>query len=370
MNSHTLGDPASPFLVSLGWNEHFSSHFSEHHSAGLKPGRVARVDRISSMVLTENGSVRGEPSTDMLYTSDKEQLPAVGDWVGMMPRPRHDTDSIEVVLPRRSVLARARGGSDSRSAAREIQIIAANVDFVFATHTVIKTNIARLVRDVAQIEQSGSTPVVLLTKSDLLVDPSELLEEIENTAPGLRVHLTSGLTGDRVDELRQYLTGNRTIVFIGTSGVGKSTISNQLLGGELLATREVREYDGKGRHTTTARHLMPIPGGGVLIDTPGMRTFTLQNAEESISEAFGDISELAETCGFRDCRHEGEPGCAVQAAIAGGALNSERFASFLKLGGEMQHERSKIDKASYAEDRTRTRNRTNSYKKNIKKRGQ
>jgi len=370
LNSHTLGEPASPFLVSIGWDEHVSFHFSGYHAAGLKPGRVARVDRISSMILTDNGSVRGEPSTDMLYTSDIDELPAVGDWVGILPRPRHDTDSIEVVLPRRSVLARARGGSDSRYPVRKIQVIAANVDFVFATHTAVNVNIARLVREVAQIEQSGSTPVVLLTKSDLLVDPSELLQVIGNTAPGLRVHLTSGLTGEGVDELRQYLTGNRTIVFIGASGVGKSTISNQLLGGELLATREVREYDGKGRHTTTARHLMPIPSGGVLIDTPGMRTFTLHNAEEGISEAFGDIRELAETCGFRDCRHEGDPGCAVQAAIAGGALNSERFDSFLKLQEEMQHDQSKTDKASYADDRTRMRNRTNFYKKNVKKREQ
>ena len=368
MNSHTPGEPASPFLVSIGWDEHVSSHFSDRPAAGLKPGRVARVDRISSMVLTENGPSRAEPSTDMLYTSDKEQLPAVGDWVGIMPRPRHDTDSIEVVLPRRSVLARTRGGSDSRSSGREIQVIAANIDFVFATHTAVKTNIARLVREVAQIEQSGSTPIVLLTKSDLLVDPSEVLEQIDNNAPGLRVHMTSGLTGDGVEELRQYLTGNRTVVFIGASGVGKSTISNQLLGGEVLATREVREYDGKGRHTTTARHLMPIPGGGVLIDTPGMRTFTLQNAHEGVSEAFSDISELAATCGFRDCRHQGEPGCAVQAAIAGGELNSERFYSFLKLDGEMQRERSKTAKASYAENRTRMTNRTNFYKKNITQR--
>lgn len=368
MNSHALGEPASPFLVSIGWDEHVSAHFSEHHAAGLKPGRVARVDRISSMVLTENGSIRAEPSTDMLYTSDKEQLPAVGDWVGMLPRPRHDTDSIEVVLPRRSVLARTRGGSESRSAVREIQVIATNIDFVFTTHTAVKANIARLVREVAQIEQSGSTPVILLTKSDLVADPSEVLEQIENTAPGLRVHLTSGLTGDGVDELRQYLTGNRTVVFIGASGVGKSTISNLLLGSELLATREVREYDGKGRHTTTARHLMPIPGGGVLIDTPGMRTFTLQNAEEGIAEAFSNITELAEECGFRDCRHEGEPGCAVQSAIASGELNSERFESFLKLGREMQNERSKTGKALSAEDRTRLRARTKFYKKPIKKR--
>ncbi len=354
--------------MSIGWDEHVSSHFSDRPAAGLKPGRVARVDRISSMVLTENGPSRAEPSTDMLYTSDKEQLPAVGDWVGIMPRPRHDTDSIEVVLPRRSVLARTRGGSDSRSSGREIQVIAANIDFVFATHTAVKTNIARLVREVAQIEQSGSTPIVLLTKSDLLVDPSEVLEQIDNNAPGLRVHMTSGLTGDGVEELRQYLTGNRTVVFIGASGVGKSTISNQLLGGEVLATREVREYDGKGRHTTTARHLMPIPGGGVLIDTPGMRTFTLQNAHEGVSEAFSDISELAATCGFRDCRHQGEPGCAVQAAIAGGELNSERFYSFLKLDGEMQRERSKTAKASHAENRTRMTNRTNFYKTNITQR--
>jgi len=366
--SQTRGKPAFPFLVSIGWDERVSADFSDHHAAGLKPGRVARVDRGSSLVLTNDGSVRAEPSTDMLFTSEGAQLPAVGDWVGVLSRPRHDTDSIEVVLPRRSTLARTRGGSDSRSAVSEVQVIAANVDYIFATHTAVKTNTARLAREVAQIEQSGATPVALLTKSDLVADPSEVLDQIDKTTPGLRVHLTSGLTGDGMDELLQYLAGNRTVVFIGASGVGKSTVSNQLLGGDVLATSEVREYDGKGKHTTTARHLIPIPGGGVLIDTPGMRTFTLQDAEEGLSRAFSDIGDLAEECGFRDCRHEGEPGCAVQSAISGGELNVERFDSFLKLGREMRHERSKTDKAAYAEERSRRRAWARRYRRNIKPR--
>lgn len=366
MQTHTHGEPASSFLVSIGWDERVSADFSEHYSVGLKPGRVARVDRGSSLVLTDDGSIRAEPSTDMLFTADSAQLPAVGDWVGVLSRPRHDTDSIEVVLPRRSTLARTRGGSDSRSAISEVQVIAANVDYVFATHAAVKTNTARLAREVAQIEQSGATPVALLTKSDLVDDPSVVLDQIEKTTPGLRVHLTSGLTGDGVDVLRQYLAGNRTVVFIGASGVGKSTVSNQLLGGEVLATREVRQYDGKGKHTTTARHLMPIPGGGVLIDTPGMRTFTLQDAEEGLQKAFSDIGDLADACAFRDCRHEGEPGCAVRTAIAGGELNEERYDSFLKLGREMRHERSKTDKAAYAEDRAMRRTRAKFYKKIIK----
>ncbi|MBT3942071.1 MAG: ribosome small subunit-dependent GTPase A [Chloroflexi bacterium] len=368
MNSENHGESASPFLTSIGWDERVSADFAEHFDNGLKPGRVARVDRISSLILTDAGSVRAEPSTEMMLTSKTEHLPAVGDWVGLLPRPRHDTDSIEVVLPRRSTLARTRGGSDSRSAISKTQVIAVNVDFVFATHTAVKTNTARLAREVAQIEQSGSTPVALLTKSDLVADPSAVLDRIEKTTPGLRVHLTSSLTGDGVNELRQYLTGNRTVVFIGASGVGKSTLSNQLLGNEVLATRDVREFDGKGKQTTTARHLLPIPGGGVLIDTPGMRTFTLQGAEEGLEKAFSDINDLAEECGFRDCRHGSEPGCAVQAAIRGGDLTTQRFESFLKLGGEIRHERSKSDKASYAEERARLRGRTKYYKKNIKQR--
>jgi ribosome biogenesis GTPase len=182
--------------------------------------------------------------------------------------------------------------------------------------------------------------------------------------PGLRIHLTSGLNGDGINELRQYLTDNRTVVFIGASGVGKSTISNQLLGQEALTTEEVRAHDGRGRHTTTARHLMPIPGGGVLIDTPGMRTFTLQGADDGLEKTFTDIDDLSQKCSFRNCSHKIEPGCAVQAAITSGDLNIERFDSYLKLGNELRHMKTKIDKAAYADQRSRGRDFAKKIKRN------
>jgi ribosome biogenesis GTPase len=304
----------------------------------------------------------------MLFTSGSEDLPAVGDWVGVIARPRHDTDSIEAVLPRRSTLARTRGGSDNGGAVTEVQVIAVNVDFVFATHSAVKTNTARLAREVAQIEQSGAVPIALLTKADLVGDPLEIVDQVQKVMPGLKIHLTSGLTGDGVEELRQYLTGNRTVVFIGASGVGKSTVSNHLLGQDALATTEVRTLDGRGKHTTTARHLMPIPRGGVLIDTPGMRTFTLQGADDGLERTFTDIRDLAETCGFRDCRHEGEPGCAVRSAIDEGELNAERFNSYLKLGRELRHLRSKTDKAAYSEERQRRRGRAKEIRRRMRPR--
>jgi ribosome biogenesis GTPase len=355
-----------PFLTSIGWNDDIATKFSDDLEPGLIPGRVSRVDRISSIILTEDGPVRAEPSADMLETTPSEELPAIGDWVGMLRRPRHDTDSIEVVLPRVSTLARVRGSADSRRTATRIQVIAVNVDFVFATHAAVRPSTARMAREVSQIEQSGAVPILLLTKADLVDDPAAVVEQVGKAMPGLRIHLTSGLNGDGINELRQYLTGNRTVVFIGASGVGKSTISNQLLGEEALTTEEVRAHDGRGRHTTTARHLMPIPGGGVLIDTPGMRTFTLQAADDGLERTFTDIDALSQMCSFRDCRHEREPGCAVQAAIASGDLNTERFDSYRKLGNELRHMKAKADKAAYADERRRGRDQSIRYKRNVK----
>jgi ribosome biogenesis GTPase len=353
-----------PFLISIGWNDHISANFSDDFEPGLVPGRVSRVDRISSIVLTEDGPVRAEPSAEMLLNTASEQLPAVGDWVGMLRRLRHDTDSIEAVLPRASMLARVRGSSGSRTAVSKIQVIAVNVDFVFATHAAVRPSTSRMAREVSQIEQSGAIPVLLLTKADLVDDPAGVVEQVAKVMPGLRIHLTSGLNGDGINELRQYLTDNRTVVFIGASGVGKSTISNQLLGQEALTTEEVRAHDGRGRHTTTARHLMPIPGGGVLIDTPGMRTFTLQGADDGLEKTFTDIDDLSQKCSFRNCSHKIEPGCAVQAAITSGDLNIERFDSYLKLGNELRHMKTKIDKAAYADQRSRGRDFAKKIKRN------
>lgn len=326
-----------PFLTSIGLTDSLASDFTDLIEDGLVPGRVARVDRISLLILTENGQSRAEATRDLLAELSRELWPAVGDWVAVRDRPQHDTDSIEAVLPRSSTLARKRVDSGRRNSAGQVQVIAANVDYVFATHSAVNVNLARLSREVVQIGQSGADPVVILTKMDLVEDPEQVIQEVEAAMPNVPVHLVDGLTGDGADPLRKYLAGNRTIVFIGASGVGKSTLSNHLLGREELVTREIRENDQRGRHTTTARHLIPVPGGGVLIDTPGMRSFALHEADESLSVAFSTIDDLALECAFRNCRHGAEPNCAVQAAIKSGELQAARLESYLKLGREIRH---------------------------------
>lgn len=307
----------------------------------LVPARVIRVDGPSCLLITASGKRRGEtPKKIYLESGDGTSLPSAGDWVAIRPRPSHDTDLIEAVLPRTSELIRTRQVMDSSV---ERQIVAANLDTVFIVQAANNLNLRRLEREVAQVASSGARPAVILSKSDLTEEIDDAVWSVQSSVPGIPVHAVSGVTGHGSKELMDYVSGNRTVAFIGSSGVGKSTLTNRLLGQEVMDTGEVRDDDQRGRHTTTARHLIPLPGGGALIDTPGMRSFGLADAEEGVSEVFSDVEQLASQCKFPDCAHSNEPGCAVMEAIFTGELAEDRFRSFTKLNKELEFIESKAD---------------------------
>jgi ribosome biogenesis GTPase len=275
----------------------------------------------------------------------------VGDWVAALPTPGETTATIIAVMPRKATLVRRRAGRASVP-----QVLAANLDTAFLmTSLNDDLNPRRIERALSMIWEGGVQPVVLLSKLDLCTNPEQRIAAVEAVALGVPVHALSVLSGVGLGQLERYLVPQRTLALIGSSGVGKSTLANALLGGERLATAEVRESDQRGRHTTTARELFVLESGAMLIDTPGMRELGLWDAAEGFAAAFDDIEELATRCKFGDCRHEREPGCAIQAAVACGALDEARLSSYRKLLRELAHEARRRDPDAMAAYRQHNR---------------
>jgi ribosome biogenesis GTPase len=299
-------------------------------------------------VETEDGERAAEPSGRLRHEAAEGGLPVTGDWVGV--RGRTGTARIEAVLPRRTAFVRKAAGE-----AAVQQVVAANFELAFVVAALPDdVNPRRLERYVTAVWESGATPVVVLTKTDLADDVLAATVEVEAVAPGVAVHAISSVSGEGVEEIRTLLTPNRTAVLVGSSGVGKSTLVNRLLGEERQAVAEVRA-DGRGRHTTTHRELLPVPGGGLLLDTPGMRELGLWAEEESLETAFDDVAELAARCRFADCTHEHEPGCAVVAAVEDGRLDAARLESFHKLGRELAYLERRTDARLQAEEKRKWR---------------
>jgi len=315
-------------LESLGWDASFADAFRQFEQDGLAPARVAVEHRSEYVVYTEDGELRAE-LTGRLRHGDEH--PAVGDWVAVALRTAEGRATIQAVLPRRSAFVRKVAWSETKP-----QVVAANVDVVFVVCG-LDTNYSarRIERYLTLAWESGAQPVVLLTKADLCDEVEARVYEIESVAFGVPVHSVSAPHGDGVETVRAYVPAGRTAALLGSSGVGKSTLVNTLVGEELLATREIRE-DGRGRHTTTHRQLVPLPHGGLVLDTPGMRELQLWDADEGLHTAFADVDALAAECRFADCAHRHEPGCAVRAALADGALDVERFESWQKLRRELE----------------------------------
>ena len=311
-------------LHRLGWDDGFEAAFADHRAAGLAPARVAIQHRGAYDLLAESGELRASAAT-RLFKAD--ELPAVGDWVGV----DLETSTVEAVLPRRTSISR----KEVWQAVRE-QVLAANIDVAFLVQALpLDFNVRRLERYLAMAWESGAQPVVLLTKSDLVEDAAPYLDEVETITLGAcPAHAVSATTGLGVEELRTWLAPNRTAVLLGSSGVGKSTIVNALVGEEILATQEVREGDHRGRHTTSHRELILLDTGGVILDTPGIRELQLWDAD--LEQAFGDVEEIAQRCRFSDCAHDREPGCAIQEALADGSLPQERWQSYVKLQRELE----------------------------------
>lgn len=343
--ARAAGKPPGDTLAALGYNERLHELFAPSAAGGLVPGRVGRVDRGGSYVFTAGGSERATRAPQLSRATESPTDPAVGDWVGL----RHDTGLdhalIDTILPRTSTFTRTDPGRDGKA-----QVVAANVDTVLLVHSVDRDfNPRRLERELVLTWESGALPVVVLNKADLLPDSearATMRAEAAAVALDTPIHFTSALTGEGLEELTSYTAGNRTVALLGASGVGKSTLINRWLGETVQATAEVREGDSKGRHTTVARELVPLPWGGVLVDTPGLRAVGIQDAEAGLAATFSDVESLAEGCRFRDCSHVEEPGCAVSAAVEAGELAPERLESYHKLHKELEFEAAKQDAGS------------------------
>ena len=330
----------------LGWDAFFADAFEPYRADGLVPARVAVRHHGPCVLFTELGDLGGVPAGRLR----DEELPAVGDWVAARPLDGERKAVIEAVLPRRSAFVRKEAG------ARTIgQVVAANVDVVFlVTSFGHDLNARRVERYLTSAWESGARPVVVITKADLAADPAAEMLAVEAVAFGVPVHAVSSVTGEGLDALGAYLETGRTVALLGSSGVGKSTLVNRLSGRDVLATGELRS-DGRGRHTTSHRELVPLPGGALLLDTPGMRELQLWGGEESLEGAFSDVVELAARCRFADCTHEREPGCAVLAAAASGELDAARLASYRKLQRELRALEVRQDQRLQAQERKKRR---------------
>ncbi len=327
-------------LESLGYSSSFEEAFRAVTGDGLVPGRVAAGHTHVYRVFTEDGELLAEVSGRLRHDARVPQdFPAVGDWTAVAPRPDEGRATIHAVHPRRSVFVRrAAGGRE------EAQVLAANVDTVFLVAGLDGDfNPRRVERALVLAWESGALPVILLNKADIARDLESRRQAMDAAASGVPVLVVSAREGSGLEALEPYLEPGRTVALLGSSGVGKSTLVNRLLGGERQRTFEVREHDQRGRHTTTFRELVPLPGGAILVDTPGLRELQLWAGDEALDAVFSDVAALAQGCRFRDCSHQGEPGCAVRAAVESGALAEERLESHHKLERELRHQRVRAD---------------------------
>ena len=339
-----MSDPLEPW----GWDEGRQFELDELGGPG-EPARVVTQERDRWTLRT----ARGEVPARLASTSLHGLTPVVGDWVVAVLGPApSDPLSIVALLPRRTAFARRSAGTGSRE-----QVLAANVDRVWLVHGLdTPPNLRRLERYLAVAWESGASPAVILTKADLVEDPSAALEQVGAIAMGVPVQAVSAHEPADVERVRSLVPAARTVALLGPSGAGKSTLVNALAGDGVAATGAVREGDRKGRHTTTRRQLFRVPGGGLVIDTPWLRELRVGELDQGLERAYADIHELARHCRFADCGHEVEPGCAVRAAVEAGELPAERLESYRKLQAEAEHARLRSDprarKAAISEHKT------------------
>lgn len=334
-------------LELLGWNSFFAKNFNSHLQQGYTVGRVAIEQKNAYILYTELGELSAEVSGKMRYqASGRKDFPAVGDWVVISVTNGEPRATIHDILPRKSKFSRKAAGAQT-----EEQIVATNIDTVFLVSGLdLDFNVRRIERYLILVWESGANPVIILNKADLCDRVEQRKSEVEAIAPCVPVIVLSAIENQGIDALTGYLGAGQTVALIGSSGVGKSTITNQLVGSQIQAIQSVRQGDNRGRHTTTYRELIALPSGGLLMDTPGMREIQMWNGSEGFQETFTDINTLAQQCRFRDCKHSNEPGCAVQEALFDGTLDEQRFRNYQKLQAELAYNNRKQDqKASLAE---------------------
>jgi ribosome biogenesis GTPase len=334
-------------LIDLGWDAAWEAAFEPHAQAGCRPARVITEHRGELELAAAGGPVRAGLAGRMRHAAvDARGLPAVGDWVAFTGAP--GTATVRALLPRRSVFVRLAAGAETLP-----QVLAANVDVVLVAMALdADYSLERLQRYLTLAWESGAQPQIVLTKADLCADVEAATGAVSAAVYGVPVTVTEARRPETFRPVAALFSGGRTGVVLGSSGVGKSTMINHLLGESRQAVAAIAA-DGTGRHTTTARHLLAVPGGGCVIDTPGLREVQLWGTGDGVEAAFEDVELLAAECRFRDCAHESEPGCAVKAAIASGGLDCERLTSYRKLQRELRHLELKNDARGRALERKR-----------------
>jgi ribosome biogenesis GTPase / thiamine phosphate phosphatase len=345
----------------LGWNNFFEARFTPYLRKGLLPGRISIQHKDRYVLFTEQGEVNGKVSGKFRFdVSRLQEFPAVGDWVTYEIDSGDQSAVIHHVLERRSKFSRKVAGDRP-----DEQIIAANIDIAFLVMGLDGNyNLRRLERYLTAARESEARSVIVLNKSDLCPFLEEYAQEVLSIAQGIDVIVMSALRVEDVAPLRSLLTPGITGVLLGSSGVGKSTITNQLLGMEHSKVQTVRETDNHGRHTTPHRELLVLPHGGIIIDTPGLRELQLWSGEDGLHDSFDDIEELATNCRFRDCRHETEPGCAVKSAMQRGTLAPERYESYQKLQWEIQFQITKNNSTAKRLEKERDKKMAKQLKNN------
>ncbi len=321
-------------LNDLGWDEYFATHYASHDQASVCAARIALEYGQTYRIYTAHGELSAEMAGRLKHEATRRQdLPAVGDWVVVQPRFEERKATIQAILPRRTQFIRKVAGKKSVE-----QVVGANIDTVFIVSALNQDfNARRIERYLTASWESGAAPVVILNKTDLCADLESKIADVEAVAAGVPIHAISALHDDGLDAIRLYFKVGKTVALLGSSGVGKSTLINRLVGRDIQKVREIRLHDDRGRHTTTHRELILLPQGGLVLDTPGMRELQFWEGESGLRETFDDIEEFAKHCYYSDCSHQNEPGCAVQEAIVDGRLGEGRLASYEKLRRELDY---------------------------------
>lgn len=356
-------------LEQFGWNPLFAQQFTAHQQAGLLPARIYSEQKKVFFVYGSNGEMLAEVAGRMRHVAaSRRDLPTVGDWVAVQPPTDGGPAVIQAILPRTSCFSRKVAAAKRQNAQHDEQVIAANVDTALIVCGLDRDfNLRRIERYLTFVYSSGATPIIVLNKADVCENLEAVIYDVEAIALGVPVHALAAKAGEGVEVLRRYLAPGKTVALLGSSGVGKSTIINALLGHERQRVNEISEHVNKGQHTTTQRELILVPGGGMIMDNPGMRELQLLGDESDLNSTFEEIEAFAEQCRFSNCRHDTEPGCAVKEALERGEIEHKRFRSYLKQQKELSFSADREEHTAQFVERKRWK-QISQYQKSLKKR--